>query len=186
MVEWWQVLLISIPGAVLGGLVVGGTALLVQHRQLHHERDMQAARLKAESENLSRERGRDLRRSELEPVLDLLREIDERLTGATWSDAIDAARKDIDKHRSETHLPKMTEEKWQRMKRSMMESIPSPQGELAPRLVGVLHRVRDHQIQTDLAIVVGLLTQTEEPIPSAISPTLARIHASLEQYVAGG
>lgn len=80
MIEWWQAGLISMPSAILGGLVVGGTTLVLQKRQHRHDVEMQAQRLEAERQRQRMDAVREQNKRMAAPLYDFL-EIVERRQG---------------------------------------------------------------------------------------------------------
>lgn len=72
MIEWWQALLIALPSSILGGLVAGGVALVVQRREHRHDGEMQTQRLEADRRGREEEAARGMKRERMQPLFDAL------------------------------------------------------------------------------------------------------------------
>ena len=168
MIEWWQAVLISLPSAILGGLAVGITALVVQGRQLSHNASMQARRLDHDRALKRDEALRERRVDRLQPVIDGLAQLEASLgAGMVRSLAM------------EQDEPEAAEE----MERIVEAEASSSRFEASVRLIGLAFTIRDAQVSDDLTDVAShMMTIHEDASRKWLVENLADIHLRLDAY----
>lgn len=178
MIEWWQAVVISLPSAILGGLVVGITALVVQGQQLSHDASMQAQRLDHDRSLKIDETLREAKRARLKPVFELLSDIDAMAARVLWAQAFDATMADP---RVQDIFPGgLSPERERRLRESLATDAPSfVEDEFFVRTMGLLSRISDSQLKVDIwAAVVAVADRTQGDLGALAK--MADIHARLE------
>jgi hypothetical protein len=181
MIELWQALLLALATAVFA-LVV---SWITQRRQQVHELAMQQQRLDAERQSRRDEAIRASRRAQLQPVFDLLAELEEGYAHRRWKAVIDLAEKDgvfdfTDPDLMPGGVPESVSIEVMKMIREM---IPAPTPPLVARASVVRLRIDDESIRRDLAALAGGLLSSDLDDTGRLHQ-IADLHTRLERYAA--
>jgi hypothetical protein len=186
MIEWWQALLISLASGVTAGLLTGGAALLVQRRQQGHDLAMQNQRLEAQRQSEQDEAIRAARRISLQPVFELMAELESGYAHRRWKVLIEAAEEEgVLDYTGKGLLPEpLPKDVSLEVAKRMRQIVPAPRADLLVRASVVRSRIDDEGIRDDLLKLAFGLGKGDTD-DTAMLAKIAELHARLERYVAG-
>ena len=177
MIEWWHALLI----ALAGGALPTAAALAVERMRHGHSLIMQERRLQAERQEKREEFAREVRRERLQPVFDLLTEMELGYSHRLWTAALDGIGIEGMVDRAVEGMAASPEIRAQVLK-EMKELIPPSPVDLVARAPTVILRIDDDKIRQDLFLLaLGLFGSGPD---DAQLKKVANVHARLERYIA--
>jgi hypothetical protein len=185
---------------ILGGLIstISGvvawhfnsqTSRDIQERQQKHELAMQEQRLEAERKNRQDEAIRAARRVGLEPVLNLMAEVEGGYTYRFWKSVVEKVGKDNVFDATLTDLAAdlfpdgMPADARARVVRDMVDVVPQPSPEILARAAAVIPRINDENLRRDMFFLVsGLFSPISDFRVRFLK--VADVHTRLERYAA--
>jgi len=183
----WIILgsLLSTISGVVGWYLNSITSRKVQERQQKHELAMEQQRLEAERQNRRDESARNVRYARLQPVFDLLAEVEGGYAHRMWKAVLeDAEKKGVLDDAIAQRLPQgIPAEVRTEVLKSLQERVPSPPIELLLRAYAVIFRVSDESICWDLFLLVNSLFGSGLD-DAALLRKIGDVHARLERYAA--
>ena len=182
----------DVTGIVLGGAIAiaSGTVMWylnsrtsreVQERQQKHELEMQEQRLEAERQNRRDESARNVRYARLQPVFDLLAEVEGGYAHRAWKLMLEQAEVEgaLDSAIAQQLPQDVREQVWT----EVVNRVPPSPVELLARASAIIFRVDDEDIRRDLLLLVFSLFKSDLDI-DALLRKIADVHARLERYAA--
>jgi len=181
MIALWQALLLALASAGFTFVVTWMT----QARQQTHELAMQQQRLQAERQNRQDEAIRATRRATLQPVFDVLAELEAGYAHRRWGELIKLAEKAgvLDLSSSDLFPDGVPEAVSVKLMKKIQDVIPAPSPGLAARVSVVRYRIDDESIRRDLlALALGLSKPDRDDVD--MLRKIAELHTRLEHYAA--
>ncbi len=175
MIAWGQALLL-IPASAAGTLAV---TWIAQRWRQADELAMQQQRLEAERQSRKDEAIRATRSVQLQPVFDVLAELEEGYAHRRWKALVDQAEREG----ALTIIDRLPDGMSVEMLKRLGEEIPAPHPKLAARAAVVRLRIDDEGIRRDLlelalGVIDADLTDADR------LHKIADLHTRLERYAA--
>ncbi len=168
------------------------TARDTQERQQRHDLQMQGQRLDAERRAAQDDALREARRARLQPVFDVLAELEVGQAHAMWKEAIERVEASGEAEKAATQVlagqmppegaSKAARDVAREALQELLKEVPPPSKALAMRAAPVVFRIGDETLRTEL--VALLMSAALEKLGEDALSKMADIHARLEAYVA--
>jgi len=161
------------------------TAREVQEREERHELQMQEQRLQAERQSKEDDAVRAMRRTRLQPLFDVLAELDNYLAYCSFRRAVEEAEQAGVPQRIAAHLfPEgVSPERLRRMQEEVKNLVPDPPADLSSRALISLSRIGDEGLREEMSRVFHAMFKPGSDWVGLASK-MADIHARLERYAA--
>ncbi len=186
----WIVLgsLLSTISGVIFWFLNSKTSDNVQTRAQEHEARMQEQRIASERHGQRDEAIRAMRRERLQPVFDVLQQVDNWLTFQGWRHVIESAEstkmeREVLQKLFPSGLPREAISAIADVRLEIRQLVPPPSPDLPFRAITAAVRVDDEQLSADLLLLGAALANPSDQI-GWVSANLPKIHTRLEWYAA--